>query len=189
MIIFTLVLMDSNKKTKIYIIDTSAVLSGKPLNFNDSRIVTTEGVYNEFKPGGKDYQNFQFLLEKGLIINSPSDKSINKIKDISTKTGDTIRVSKTDIELLALALDYKKEEDKIPIILTDDYSIQNIANFLNIKFKTISQQGIKKRFKWSYQCRGCGKKFKEKIKKCPICGSETRTIVVEKTNIKKCDNK
>ncbi len=181
--------MDSKKKSKIVIIDTSAILSGKPINFDDTMVVTTQGVSDELKPGGKDYQIFQFLIEKGLKINLPSRESIDEIKDISTKTGDIGRLSTTDIEILALALDFSKEKDKEPVILTDDYSIQNVANVLNIKFESISQHGIKKRFKWIYRCRGCGKKFEECIKVCPICGAATRSIISRKTNIKKRDIK
>jgi len=181
--------MNSNKKSKVVIIDTSAVLSGKPINFDDVIIVTTQSVSDELKPGGKDYQTFQFLREKGLIVNSPSRESIVKTRAISTRTGDIGRLSKTDIEILALALDFSKEKDKEPVILTDDYSIQNVANVLNIQFENISQQGIKKRFKWSYRCRGCGKKFEEYIKVCPICGAATKNMISGNTNIKKSDLK
>ena len=175
--------MDSNKKSKILIIDTSALLSGKQMIFNNDQIVTTTGVSNELKPGGKDYQNFQYLLEKGLKILTPSDSSLDKIKKVSTKSGDIARLSKTDIEILALALDLKNKNQKEIIILTDDYSIQNVANILNIVFQSISQQGIKKRFKWVYCCRGCGKKFEEHIKVCPICGTEIRYKISKKTNL------
>jgi len=181
--------MNSNKKSKVVIIDTSAVLSGKPINFDDVIVVTTQSVSDELKPGGKDYQTFQFLIEKGLKINFPSMESIVKTRDISSRTGDIGRLSKTDIDILALALDFSRERDKEPVILTDDYSIQNVANVLNIKFESISQQGIKKRFKWSYRCRGCGKKFEEYIKVCPICGAATKNIISRKTNIKKRDLK
>ena len=181
--------MNSNKKTKILIIDTSAILSGKPIILDNTKTVTSPGVSDELKPGGKDYQNFQFLIEKGLTINLPSEGSIGKIREVSTDTGDISRLSTTDIEILALALDISKEKNKKPVILTDDYSIQNVANVLNIKFESISQQGIQKRFKWDYRCRGCGKKFEGHIKICPICGTETRNIISKNTNINKRDIK
>ena len=179
--------MTSKKKSKIIILDTSAVLSGKPIVFDDVQVITTPGVSNELQPGGKDYQNFQFLIEKGLTINTPSKRSIDEINKVSTKTGDADRLSSTDVEILALALDLDKTADNEPVILTDDYSIQNIADFLKIKFESISQRGIKKRFKWVYRCRGCGRRFEENLKICPICGDETRNIVSRKTNIKKRD--
>jgi UPF0271 protein len=175
--------MDTKKKTKTYILDTSAILSGKPINLDNVSLVTPPDISNELKPGGRDHRLFQFLIERGLTIRSPTKKSVDKINNISSKTGDSSRLSTTDIEILALALDISKDDEKEAIILTDDYSIQNVAHVLKIKFKTISQSGITKRFKWSCRCRGCGKKFKENIKICPICGAETKTVISSKKDI------
>jgi len=172
------------KKIKVFILDTSAILSGKPINLDNVKIVTTPGVSKELKPGGRDYRFYQFLIERGLSILSSSKESINKIKTTSDKTGDASRLSNTDVEILALALDISKDDEKEPIILTDDYSIQNVAHVLNIPFEAISQSGITKRFKWAARCRGCGKKFKENIKICPICGAETKTVISSKKVIK-----
>lgn len=181
--------MNTAKKSKTFVLDTSAILSGKPINFDNVKLVTTQGVSDELKPGGRDYREFQFLIEKGLTICLPSKNSINKIRETSTETGDVDRLSKTDIEVLALAYEIKKEESQEPIILTDDYSIQNIADYLNIGYMSISQSGITKRFKWTYRCRGCGKKFKDNISICPICGADTKKIISSKNDIKKRDTK
>jgi UPF0271 protein len=175
--------MDNNKKTKIFILDTSAVLSGKPIDLGNSKMLTVMDISNEIKPGGRDYRSFQFLMEQGLALQSPTKESVDKVKDTSNKTGDVNRLSKIDIDILALALDIGKREGNEPIILTDDYSIQNVANFLNIKFETINQSGITKKFKWGCRCRGCGKKFKENIKICPICGADTKTVISNKKDL------
>jgi len=165
-----------------YIIDTSSILSGKYLIFQDCNIVTTPGVSDELKPGGKDYQKFEIMKEGGLKIFSPDKKYIRKIKEKSKDTGDIGRISDTDVEILALALELKNKGEEV-VILTDDYSIQNMANNLSINYENISQKKIKKRFKWVFKCRGCGKKFKDNINKCPICGSETKKVIVEKNDL------
>ena len=90
-------------KSNIYILDTSAILSGKNTDFA-SESITSNGVSKEINPGGKDYFYFQFLKEKGLKIFSPSKKYLEKIKEYAKKTGDQGRLSETDIELLALAI-------------------------------------------------------------------------------------
>jgi UPF0271 protein len=176
--------MSTRKKTKIYILDTSAILSGKPINLDDGDILTTIGVSKEISPGGKDYFLFQVLMEKKLIIHSPSKNSIKKVDTVSLETGDSSRLSDVDKEILASAIDVKNE-DKHPIIITDDYSIQNMANTLNVDFIGINQQGITRKFKWTYQCRGCRKKFKENYKVCPICGDKLKNIISKKENLKK----
>lgn len=173
------------KKSKIYVLDTSAILSGKPINLGDAKLVTTPMVASELKPGGHDYQNFQFMKEKGLEIHLPSKDSTEKILTVSKETGDLPRLSKPDIQIIALALDLSFNDNNDVMILTDDYSIQNVANELNIKFEPIFQSGITKRFKWSCQCRGCGKKFKENIKTCPICGAKTRDTISNKESLKR----
>lgn len=175
--------MNKTKETKIYVIDTSAILSGKPLNFSDAEILTTFSMSSELKPGGKDYQNFMYLKDKGLKFQSPSEKSIDFIKTTSKKTGDFGRISKVDLEILALAWDLNKQGFNC-IILSDDYSIQNIASELDLKFESIAQKGITKKLKWGVKCTGCGKKFKEDISICSICGSDTKKIVIGGKEIK-----
>ena len=177
--------MKTDRKPKILIVDTSAILSGKPLDFKDFKIVTAPGIKKELKPGGRDYRSFEFLIEKGLTIYSPSKESIKKMNGMSKKTGDIGRLSETDLEILAIAFEIKERDIEEPIILTDDYSIQNVAQTYNIRFETISQKGITKRFKWNFICRGCGKKFKDNIKFCPICGAQIKNVVTGKKDIKK----
>ena len=177
--------MNPQKKSRTFIIDTSAILSGKPINLDNAIMITTSGVSNELKPGGRDYQILQFLIEKGLTIHYPSKKSIDKIRTISNETGDIDRLSEADMEVLSLALDINTDSSKEAVILTDDYSIQNVAHTLNIKFESISQRGITKKFIWSRRCLGCGKNFKENLKTCPICGSATKSIVSNRGNIRK----
>ena len=173
-----------NKKIQIIILDTSAILSGKPLHFENNKMITTVGVSNELKPGGKDYRNFEFLKNKGLNIESPKQKSRDTISKLSKETGDFDRLSKTDKEILALAYEYKMN-DYDTIIVSDDYSIQNIANNLKIKCIGANQNGITKRFKWVFRCSGCGKKFKDNINICPICGAEIKKIILKKKSLNK----
>ena len=170
-----------NKKPKAYVIDTSAILSGKQINLQGA-IFTVPGVSSELKPGGRDHRAFEFLKEKGLTVKTPSDEATDKVNVTSTQTGDFNRLSATDKQILALALDLTKKYSVI--ILTDDYSIQNVANKLGIDCESISQKGIIKNFKWGSKCSGCGKKFKENIKVCPICGAKTKNIISKKQEIK-----
>jgi len=165
-----------------FIIDSSAILSGKPINIENVTMVTTPGVSDEFSPGGRDYRTFQLLLEKGLEIHAPTPESLQFIKKTAQHTGDYPRLSPADIEILALAVDLNKTAEAT--ILTDDYSIQNVANFLHLKFQGFSQQGITKTFKWSLRCPGCGRRFKESMPICPICGTETKVVFARKGRLK-----
>jgi endoribonuclease Nob1 len=174
-----------NKNNTIYLIDTSAILSGRPLIFNKQKCVTSPQISNELSPGGRDYFNFQMLLEKGLLIMQPSKQSLDTIRKIIKEYGEIQRLSNADQELLALAYEIQEGGKEIPIIITDDYSIQNIANELHIKIQSLNQQEITKRFKWGRRCRGCGKNILDDVDVCPICGSSIKTIIIKKKSLKK----
>ena len=162
-------------ESTVYIIDTSAILSGKHLPTESSVLITTPGVDGELQPGGKDYRRYSLLKEQGLEIRSPTSNALQKVKQTASSTGDNQRVSSTDLEVLALAYDFLQSGKKI-ILLTDDYSMQNLADTLQIPFLSIAQQGITKRFKWHCRCPGCKRDFHKPVDICPICGTATRMV-------------
>jgi len=165
-------------KKIVYIIDTSVILSGKPLNIMEGELITSTAIESEISPGGKDYRNFQLLQEKGLRIQSPTKNALEFITQQAKLTGDIGRLSLADRELLALAQDINGDTTREALILTDDYSIQNLARFLKIRYSSFSQKGISKKLKWYYRCPGCGKHFKDAMEICPICGTKTKMSVL-----------
>ncbi|MBU0496431.1 MAG: nucleic acid-binding protein [Candidatus Thermoplasmatota archaeon] len=172
-------------KKHIYLIDTSAILSGMPLVFPHAEMMTTPGVAEEFTPGGRDYQRFQLLIETGLQIQSATQTSIEQIRNLAIEHGEEKRLSSTDIELLALAIELITHNKYTLTILTDDYSIQNIAAILNIPYSPIIQRGITKKFKWVTRCPGCGKSYQKPIETCLVCGTKTTFSSHKKQSVKK----
>ena len=169
-------------ENKIIVIDTSAILSGKQLIFNNAKIITSPLVLEEIRPGGKDYRKLENLIDLGLTVHEPAKETILLVIEAAKKTGDIKRLSNTDIEILALSLE-KVKQKKDAILISDDYSIQNVANYLKINYEPISQEKIKKRFIWINRCQGCGKKYKENIKTCPFCGAETKSKIANKHDL------
>ena len=172
-----------NSMNHVFVIDSSAIFSGKPLNFD--KMMTTSKIADEFKPGGRDYRRFQLLLEKGLQIIDPSVKSYKKIEEIIKGLGEQARLSYADISILALAFDINLSQEIIPIIVTDDYSIQNIAIHMGLSIQSINQHGITKRFKWERRCRGCQRKVSDDVDVCPDCGSSITHLVKKTYPLKK----
>jgi endoribonuclease Nob1 len=170
-------------KKKVFIIDTSAILSGKPITIHDAALVTSPGVSQELNPGGRDFRIFELLKETGLTIHAPSKEAIQSVRATSQETGDDRRLSTADIEIVALALDINKKRDHEAIILSDDYSIQNVASTLGLQFQGFLQKQITKKFKWVSRCPGCGKQFNEIKKICPICGTETKNSLLRKKHL------
>lgn len=172
-------------KKQIYLIDTSAILSGKNLTFPEAPMVTTPAIADEISPGGRDYRTFQLLREKGLIFMQATTENETVIQKKATELGESTRLSPADISLLALAYELTQQPDNEIFLLTDDYAMQNIAAHMKIQYKSISQRGITKKFKWSTRCPGCGKHFQDVISICPICGTQTQFSSLKQGSIKK----
>ena len=147
-----------------YVLDTSALFAMQDLPPDP---VTTPGVISELKKYGDQRLRY---WEDRLPVSMPSSGSMKKVKELATETGDDARLSPVDMEVLALAIDLKG------IILTDDYSIQNLARVLGLKYKTVGFKGIEEVIHWKYRCRGCGRIFDKNMPDCPICGSQLRSV-------------
>jgi len=148
------------------IVDSSAILSGK-INSSEHEFYTSPSISSEIERSDMN-EKFQYLIEAGLRIMAPSKESIEIIRESAKKTGDINRLSEPDIELLSLAFELDG------VIMTSDYSIQNLAAELKIRFISLDKQKITNLITWQYQCKGCAQIFEEKQKECPICGSELR---------------
>jgi len=171
------------------VLDTSAFLAGfDPFSVSEDQ-ATVPKVKEEIRNSSMPWVRFKTAVENGkLKVKAPSEDFWNKVKASANRVGDSFFLSETDMQILALALELKAEGCASQIV-TDDYSIQNVANALNLKFQSVNQSGITKRFKWDYRCRGCGKRFKDSIKICPICGTETKSIISNKKEIKNHSDK
>ena len=108
------------------------------------------------------------LWESMIRVSDCSKASMDRVTEAARGSGDLGRLSPVDMTVLALALDVDGT------ILSDDYSIQNVARILGIPFRAVGTAGIKKVAKWNYQCTGCHKWYKEKLPECPVCGSPMR---------------
>ena len=153
--------------TKI-VLDATAIRSGMMLS-GEFEWFITPSVKAEVSRG-KQSRDLDLLAGISIEIKEPSSESGKVVKEAAEKTGDIGRVSSTDIDILALALDING------IILTDDYSVQNLAKHLGIDYKSSVERGIKKEFKWHWRCRGCGRYFDVEKVDCPICGSDLRSV-------------
>lgn len=176
---------DVQTDKKVFVIDTSAILSGKQFDDSDVFLITSSLVANELSEGGRDFRRFEYLRAKGLEIHDPSKKSVNFIEKIARNKGEDQRLSKADIQILALAVDVRDQWEKPVVILSDDYSIQNIAAFIDIDFASLNQKGITKKFKWVRQCLGCGKIISKSVDACPFCGSPVSYKAQDRKSLKK----
>jgi UPF0271 protein len=149
------------------VLDTSVLYYGKDLP-EGFELVITPGVVRELNKEDMG-QRLELLLATRVRVSSPSEKSLKKVEAEAERTGDSRRLSQTDREIIALAIDLGYE------IVSDDYSIQNIASAMGLQFRGLDQKGIRDVFEWQAKCVGCGKFFPADVRVCDVCGSETRT--------------
>jgi len=142
----------------MHVIDASAIILRKAI-FKE--MITIPEIIDEIRDEGSKL----YLELINLKIESAKKEFIEKVVITAKKTGDIDRLSDADIKLIAKALEVNGT------LVTDDYSIQNVARKLGIKYENVMQKGIEKEFKWIRVCRGCRKITDRKI--CEVCGSET----------------
>ncbi|MFA5772251.1 MAG: hypothetical protein WC974_05945 [Thermoplasmata archaeon] len=150
------------------ILDASAFLSGMDFPAN-LELYTTPSILEELKFRRMQTKIGNLIDVGALTVVSPKKESAETITKQASKTGDIHRLSGPDIDILALALELDGE------IITDDYSIQNVAVELNIKYSPMAQNGITKKIDWVCKCKGCKRIWKEMYENCPVCGSEIKT--------------
>lgn len=157
-------------KNKIKILDASAFIGG--YHPTDKNNYTIPEVTQELK----DIQSQSILnnaLKDDLLkIQEPNLNNIKIISDTIKKSGDVLRLSDVDKKLLALSIQKKSEHNDV-LLLTDDYSIQNVAKILKIPFQSIITNGINQIYSWKLICKGCKKEYSKDYPypECEICGS------------------
>ena len=172
-------------KEKAIVLDTSAFIAGfDPLAVPEKQYTVPE-VKNELNAGSMPWMRFNAAVENGkVLILKPKDSFFQEIREASKKVGDMRYLSEADMQVLALALELKSR-GSTPLIVTDDYSIQNVANKIDVEFTSLMTFGIKFRFKWILYCPACYRKYLPdyKSKDCEVCGTELKRKPKKKSRL------
>ena len=157
-------------------LDTSAFLAGfDPFSLGEEQ-VTVPKVRDEIKNNSMVLVRFNTAIENGKIkIKIPQEEYSNKIRTSASKIGDAHLLSETDNQLLALALELKTQ-GKQPKIITDDYSIQNVAKQNSIEFYALATFGIRQLLEWIRYCPACHREYpiNSLFRVCQVCGTELK---------------
>ena len=155
------------------VLDTSAFVAGfDPFSVREEQIAPPK-VEEEVKRNSMTLLRFSMAVENGrLKIFAPSQEFVDKVKASATSVGDSFFLSETDKQVLALALEIKAHGDN-PQIVTDDYSIQNVARQLGLEYVSLVTFGIKRLLTWIRYCPACHRTYPAnfKAKECTICGT------------------
>jgi UPF0271 protein len=155
------------------VLDTSAFVAGfDPFTVREEQVVPPK-VEEEVKRNKLTVLRFNIAVESGrLKIFAPSKEVIDKVKAYASSVGDSFFLSETDIQVLALALELATK-GSFPQIMTDDYSIQNVATKLDMPFVSLTTFGIRRLLSWVRYCPACHRTYPAnyKGKECTVCGT------------------
>ncbi|MEJ2278285.1 MAG: PIN domain-containing protein [Candidatus Lokiarchaeota archaeon] len=150
-----------NQINQIFIFDTNIFLKGINFNLIKEEIYTTQNVLDEIKVSRYQEKNRNILNRihaaidnNKLIIKSPQVKYFNKVVETSKQTGDFKILSETDIELIALTLEFQEQGLNV-ILYTNDYSMENVCSELKVQFSALGINGIQSKMVFEAYCPFC----------------------------------
>lgn len=157
-----------------YILDTSLLLGGKDPP-RDGSWATTPEAAAEVSPGGRDARRYEDWMSLGLQVREPKPDAIVQVEEVAQAAGNLSRLSAADLSLAALALDMKGT------LLTDDYTLMDVARRLGITSRPVNTAGIAATMDFKPRCTGCGRWFDAMPKRdeCTVCGSPVKARPVQ----------
>ncbi len=172
---------------KVLVLDASAFIAGfDPLSVAEEQY-SVPGVRRELVSNTLPRVRFKTAEEGGrLKVEAPTSRSLRRAREASETVGDARFLSDADFQVLALALGLK-DEGYDPHIVTDDYSIQNVADQLGIGFAPLMTFGIRFRLEWILYCPACHRKYPSdyRFESCEACGTALKRKPLKKKAVKK----
>lgn len=150
----------------IYIADSSLFIIGKRI---EGIIITVPSVLDEIR----DEKSRTIMELMNVRIEPVLQSFIREVISKARETKDSEELSRTDLDLLAKALEHTRNENTI--LVTDDYAVQNTAIQLGIKVMPAGQKKIKDVLLWEKFCIGCKRRFPTGDD-CPVCGTHLKKM-------------
>ncbi|PWB49305.1 MAG: DNA-binding protein [Candidatus Methanoperedenaceae archaeon] len=150
----------------IYIADSSLFITRKRI---EGIIITVPSVLDEIR----DERSRTIMELMNVRIEPVLQSFIREVTSKAKETKDSEELSRTDLDLLAKALEYTRSENTI--LVTDDYAVQNTAIQLGIKVIPAGQKKIKDILLWEKFCIGCKRRFPAGDD-CPVCGTPLKKM-------------
>ena len=173
-------------KNKVIVLDTCVfIMDYDPLTVNQEQY-TVPQVINVLNQNSVGRLRLLIAVQQGRVkLKTPIKKFVDIIEDYSIKMGDSLLLSDVDKNVLALAKELM-EEGHNAILLSDDYSMQNVADSLGIKYFSLSTLGIRQRYSWELYCPACHKVYPQTHKRdsCEVCGTKLRRRVKTKSPLR-----
>ena len=154
---------------RIYVLDSTAFYAGIPFQ-GEGRYYSTYQVLGEIKHKSLASP----LIHSRVQVLEPSKESLQTVKNVAIRTGDSKSISEADASIIALTLDLStSKKDENILLVTDDFAIRNVAEVLGINLSETTIRGEWKNITWITYCKGCGKEYSNpKATVCDVCGTK-----------------
>uniref|UniRef100_A0A7J3Z5J9 DNA-binding protein n=1 Tax=Ignisphaera aggregans TaxID=334771 RepID=A0A7J3Z5J9_9CREN len=134
----------SPHKKKALVLDTAAFLAALQLLMYGIELYTPRSVVEEVK----DFESVQrFQLSESIErvkVEDPKHSFVSKAVEVARRHGVLERLSNTDLDVLALALQLSSQGYDV-VVLTDDYVLQRILIELGLGFRPVKTRGVEKK--------------------------------------------
>jgi UPF0271 protein len=159
----------------VLVVDTSALMAQVQYGAPDVELATTPLLLDEMQKHGLEEIVETLVGTRKMRILPPTEASLKAVAKAAKELGDLKYLSEPDQQLLALALDLSRQGYHA-VVLTDDYSIQNVAQRLTLEARSVAQTGIRDVIEWETYCSACQRRFSRGAKGdiCPVCGTPLR---------------
>ncbi len=173
-------------RRKVVVLDASAFIAGyDPFSVRFQQY-SVPSVRDELQKNSLSRLRFEAASERGrLKILKPKPRFLERVRKASIDVGDLSFLSEADLEILALALQLK-DLGYVPSIITDDYSIQNVAEKIKVAFTSLATLGIRFQLKWIRYCPACHRRYPTDYKSttCEVCGATLKRKPLKRTKIR-----
>lgn len=161
---------------EVLLLDASAFILGYDTTDTNADLYTVPLVRDELREGGLARLRLDSAARNGqLKIVQPEPSHMIDVGKTIMEMGEANALSETDSQLLALGVQLISK-GLGPVVVSDDYSVQNVANSLGLEFRSLATPGIKRQLTWIIYCPGCRRNFQAEHPEgiCPVCGTKLR---------------
>ena len=159
---------------KTLVLDASALIQG--FSPGETGVAfTVPAVLHEIRDEHNRLRVEALVAGGGITLRTPDKASRARLEEEAAAMGESRTLSVADKEVLSLALQLASE-GATPLVVSDDYSVQNMADHLGLEYKGLAVSGIRRRFRWVTYCPGCRREFDElpRDNVCQVCGTALR---------------
>ncbi len=151
-------------------LDAGAFYAGTTFQSSTHQMHTTSAIIQEVEHIKKSFSALEALRDAGrLVVMDPGQKFVDSVVQAAAKTGDRAMLSEADISIISLALQLGR------VLVTDDYSVANVASALCVAVKPATAgKEIKDTRRWIFYCSGCSRTYRHDKSECPLCGNKLK---------------